>query len=136
VGFFEIVGERFNRGPVGGFDPESRELPDPPSPYAFAWLFIALLAIALWTLMLWSVSEEWTGFLIGMALSAAYLLVASRVRPRPDYSNVGLVRGLIDHPLRISDDLNRLLAFLLLFLLPGRLIGVAFRHGISAYRAR
>ena len=134
MSFLEFFGERFNRGPSGDLRFERENLPVRPSPYALAWLFASLLAIALWTMMLWRVSTTWTGFLVAMALSTAYVLIAARARPRPDYSNVGFVGGLIDHPFRISDDYNRLLAFLILFFLPGRLIANGLRHGLVALR--
>lgn len=51
---------------------------------------------------------------------AVYLLVSYFVRPRPDTSNVGFARGLIDHPFRWSDDFNRALVLLRVLLAPGR----------------
>jgi len=56
----------------------------------------------------------------------AYVVVGTLLRPEPDLSNVGLLGGLIDHPFRLSDDVNRFLIFLLVFLWPGRVIGGGF----------
>jgi hypothetical protein len=136
VGFLEIIGEHFNKGAIGRVDVERQVPPDPPSPFAFVWLIGAGVVIALWTMMLWRVSATWSGFLVTMACSVAYVTIASRARPRPDYSNVGLLHGLIDHPFRYSDDYNRFLAFLILFFLPGRLIAIGLRRGLAPLRNR
>ncbi len=48
---------------------------------------------------------------------AIYLLISGVVRPRPDTTNVGWLGGLVDHPFRWSDDVNRLLILLLVLLL-------------------
>lgn len=63
--------------------------------------------------------------MIGVGLSAAYLVAAYLLRPSPDYSNIGFLGGLIDHPFRYSDDINRFLMFLLAFLWPGRFVATA-----------
>ena len=55
-----------------------------------------------------------------------YVVAGTLLRPKPDYSNVGWFGGLVDHPFRLSDDYNRFLIFLLLFLWPARVIGSGF----------
>ncbi len=62
----------------------------------------------------------WTAIL----LEISYLLIAYFLKPEPDDSNLGWLRGIFDNPFRISDDFNRFLLFLLLALLPGRLVGI------------
>lgn len=52
----------------------------------------------------------------------AYCLIAYLVRPAPDMDNLGIFGLLIDNPLQISDDYNRLLLGLALLLWPGRFI--------------
>ncbi|MHC1723541.1 MAG: hypothetical protein AB9836_10095 [Aminipila sp.] len=43
------------------------------------------------------------------------------ILPKPDYSNVGWFGGIFDNPFRISDDINRMLVFVMVILMPGRL---------------
>jgi len=54
-----------------------------------------------------------------------YSFVAYFVHPEPDTSNMGMFGGLMDHPLRYSDDVNRFLLFFLVILLPGRFLSEA-----------
>lgn len=42
--------------------------------------------------------------------------------------------GLIDHPFRYSDDINRLLIFLSLLLLPGRMVAMGLIDFARAFR--
>ena len=51
-----------------------------------------------------------------------YLMIAFFLRPRPNLDNVGWLGGLVDHPFRFSDDLNRGLGCLFVVLLPGRYV--------------
>jgi len=41
-------------------------------------------------------------------------------------AGVGWLGGLVDHPFRYSDDVNRILLFLLVILLPGRFLSETF----------
>ena len=65
-----------------------------------------------------------------------YLVVAPFVRVRPDYRNVGLVGGLIDHPFRWSDNVNRGLIFAQVVLMPGRFVIGGLRDAVAAWRMR
>lgn len=49
-----------------------------------------------------------------------YSCVAYFVHPEPDHSNMGWLGGLMDHPFRYSDDVNRFLLALSIVLAPGR----------------
>ena len=51
-----------------------------------------------------------------------YCLISYKVIPQSDTSNIGLLGGLIDHPFRYSDDINRFLILLSILLYPGRFI--------------
>ena len=63
-----------------------------------------------------------------------YVALAYLITPQPDMDNLGWAGGLIDHPWRYSDDLNRGLLGLAIVLGPGRFVaesvldvGVLFR---------
>jgi hypothetical protein len=60
---------------------------------------------------------------VGIVGCVLYIIVGTLVQPKPDLDNLGLLGGLIDHPLRLRDNLNRFLLFLLIILMPGRFIG-------------
>ena len=62
------------------------------------------------------------GWLIVAGATLGYVIVAHVVRIHPDTSDLGLFGGLIDNPFSISDDINRLMLFFQILLLPGRLI--------------
>jgi hypothetical protein len=120
VGWFEWFGESCNPGPVGDVDmapPSCR----PRNPVVVAILF--LVAVGLlggWLAWLWTVVPSLANFTLAVCATLAYLRIGYFVQPRPDMTNIGLLGGLIDHPFRYSDDLNRLLIFLWIILWPGR----------------
>jgi hypothetical protein len=66
-----------------------------------------------------------------LGLLGFYLFVAFVINPKPDPRNVGWAGGLIDHPLRWSDDQNRMLFGLKVLLLPGRFAVAGVRDLLS-----
>ncbi|MFO0914578.1 MAG: hypothetical protein U0795_16590 [Pirellulales bacterium] len=50
------------------------------------------------------------------------LVTAYFVRPVPDYRNLGWFAGMMDNPLRYSDNINRTLLFASVLLVPGRFL--------------
>ena len=122
MGLFEFLGERHNPGPVGGLEVR------PPDRAGNAPALRAVIAVTLlggWLVLLWRWTSSTETFVAGIGVSVGYLIVAYFVRPTPNYSNVGLLGGLIDHPFRFSDDVNRFLIFLQALLWPGRFISAA-----------
>jgi hypothetical protein len=71
--------------------------------------------------------------LTGLAL--IYVSVGYFVHPEPDDSNIGLFGGLIDHPLRYSDDINRWLRGFDMLLAPGRMVAEGFLDALMYRRA-
>jgi ribosomal protein L37E len=63
--------------------------------------------------------------LIFAGCMVAYGLVAHFLQPSIDTENLGWAGGLIDNPFRISDNFERGKLRLLIFLFPGRFIGLA-----------
>jgi len=90
------------------------------------------LVLAVWIAYLISSTDRVSTAVAGMIATAVYLVAAYFLSPEPDYSNVGLF-GFIDHPLRFTDDMNRMLVMFKAILWPGRLIATgiveAFRIG-------
>jgi hypothetical protein len=84
-----------------------------------ASLVLAAGLLGLWLYVLFAVMHAGLLALVG---TAVYLLVAYVVHPHPELANVGWLGGLFDHPFRYSDDVNRLLVFLVVVLWPGRFV--------------
>ena len=59
---------------------------------------------------------------IRMGLTLLYFIVCFFVHPKPFAANKGWFFGMMNHPFRYSDNINRLLASLKITLLPGRFI--------------
>lgn len=58
--------------------------------------------------------------LAGSIILGLYLVLANLVNPKPNNKDYGLLGGLVDHPFKYTDDINRFLLFLKLFLWPGK----------------
>lgn len=120
MSLFEWLGEIRNPGPIGGVDAETPEPVDLPADLLVLRGAIGLAVLGALVFAAFTAESRW----LGLCLLASYLLVAHLLRPRPDGRNLGWAWGLIDHPLRWSDDMNRLLFWLRVVLWPGR-FGVA-----------
>jgi hypothetical protein len=51
-----------------------------------------------------------------------YLFVAYWLDVEPDMENIGFFHGLVNHPFRMSDNINRTMAFVKVALMPGRFV--------------
>ena len=127
MSLLEWLFEHKNPGPVGGIDGgipgESGVEPS----VRKARALVAAIAIGGVVYLIQRNAESPTDLGVALGAFVAYIAIGSFFHPKPDYSNVGLLGGLIDHPLRWSDDVNRILAFLLVLLYPGRLLGIGLR---------
>ena len=56
------------------------------------------------------------------------------LHPRADRSNLGLLGGLLDHPLSWTDDANRFLLALQVVLFPGRFVAESLVDGLRLLR--
>jgi hypothetical protein len=126
MSLFEWFGERYNPGPVGSIDAETPGVTRN-RPLSVVFFCTAVVVLGVWAGLLWSWTgaDHWPWFATWLLVTLAYLLVAFFFVPRPDLSNVGLAGGLIDHPFRYSDDLNRTLLTFHIVLWPGRLLAQA-----------
>jgi hypothetical protein len=136
MSLLEWIGERRSPGPLGTIEHQE---PDPGhwSPRIIV-VRAVIAAVMLAAAIAWVVgaisSERDTGYAL-LALGI-YCSIAYWVSPRPDYENVGLVGGVIDHPFRWSDDYNRLLVFVKVVLWPGRFVVVSIRDLLRLMRSR
>ncbi len=121
---FEWLGEMFNPGPVGDIKFGGRGS-DEKRPWAIVFYFcLTILMIG----GIYYLVHAIIGFVSfkSIAYTAAgvflYCLVSYFISPQADTSNIGWLGGLVDHPFRYSDDLNRWLLFFALILFPGLFI--------------
>jgi hypothetical protein len=76
--------------------------------------------------------ERWTGH---AGLYRELLALAYAAAPRPDLSNIGLWGTPINHPFRFTDNINRMQAFFLVILAPGRLVSAGLVDLVFLLRA-
>lgn len=117
---FEWLFERRRPGPVGTI-----EVSEPDGRDGAGALVRGLLALGLLIWFAWWVAREWPDApdrFTAAVLTLLYLGIAYFLRVQPNFRNVGLWGTPIDHPLRFTDDLNRMLWFVQMLLWPGRFI--------------
>lgn len=131
MGLLEYLFERKNPGSVGEIQKNR-----PPSERGdVIWVVLKLMISIAITCGLFYITVL-QDFSLGKALIfiliyTVYNIISYRYVPRPDTSNMGLLGGLIDHPFRYTDDLNRSLLFLSILLYPGRFISTTL---VQTYR--
>lgn len=138
MGLFEWFGESYNPGPIGGIggaeqdDDEHQELRG----FVLFKFSLSLIIVAVVYYLIFTklCLLNYKNFMMVNVLVALYLVFAYLVRPNPNFSNVGLLGGLIDHPFRYSDDINRFLLFLMVILYPGKFIVLSIVKGIILFR--
>lgn len=122
MGLFEIIGERYNPGTYGNITSSNSSETN----FNKTTLIIRTIAslgiiVGLYILFYgWTFSSK--QIFIYLIIISLYSLVGYFIVPKPDYNNMGLFGGFIDHPFRYSDDFNRSLFFVMIFLFPGKFI--------------
>ena len=127
MSFFEWLGESYDPGPSGDTQFGARERGRQTRRGVLVRVFVSLGLLGLLGFIMYhqmGIREFQTYRNAGVGVMV-YSLIAYFVHPEPDTSNVGFLGGLVDHPFRYSDDVNRILIFLLLVLLPGRFLSEA-----------
>jgi hypothetical protein len=122
MSLLEWLGELRNPGPTGDVS-LGGPTPSGGSPARIvvrAVVAVVLLGAATW----FAVRDALEPFASPIAPAALvlYLVASALVNPEPDADNVGLFGGAMDHPFRISDDVNRTLLLLAVVLAPGKFV--------------
>lgn len=136
MSLFEWWMERGKEAPDGELRVGSPER-EGRSPEAIA-LRGAIAVVVLAALLSYVVTnvEDRRDLLFYLGLLAFYLGAAFWLSPEPDADNMGMAGGIIDHPFRYSDDVNRRLLLLRVLLAPGRFVTVSLRDAIAHGRGR
>ena len=124
MSIWEWLFERNNPGPLGSIcdsdkNPEKENL----------WVTVVggCLALAALSFVSWhfviadSFKYQFWDYLLRPLSLCIYLLVCANYTVRPAFNNMGYL-GFIDNPFRYTDDINRWLFFIMIALLPGKLI--------------
>ncbi|MCB9081950.1 MAG: hypothetical protein H6555_09595 [Lewinellaceae bacterium] len=130
MGLFEWIGEHYNPGPTGSIDFNGNKQPQGPPPHINLRFLVAagLFSAVQYGFAKAGYLADFSQLFLAEGCLAAYLLMAYFIRVRPNFDNTGWVPFLINHPFRISDNLNRLLVFLWVIFAPGKFVAQAIVH--------
>lgn len=127
MSYLEGFPEPADPGPVGKLElnaPEPED--DEPPTRELVWLAIGIglifLSIGLYGVFYHLDYEGAMPVLLKLCGLALYVLLSYMVTALPDYTNLGLLGGLLDNPYRITDNYNRWLLYIQAILVPGKLI--------------
>ena len=136
MSLLEWLGEARNPGPVGSIEGGS---PEPihwrPRVIVLRGV-VAIVVVAAAAVGIARVTDTAAETIILTTVATVYCGIAYWITPRPALDNVGWFGGLIDHPFRWSDDVNRSLVFLGVILWPGRFLTVSLRDVIRYWRGQ
>jgi hypothetical protein len=124
MSIFEYLFERKNPGNVGSIEKNELPIKKVSTPILLLKLFISIIMV--YGLFYVTVRQNFNfiNMMIFIIILFSYCLASYKFIPKPDTSNVGLLGGMIDHPFRYSDDLNRILIVFLILMYPGRFITI------------
>jgi hypothetical protein len=136
MGLFEILFERRNPGNIGNFQKNNKPIRHVSIPILILKLIVSMSVVYELFYMTVLHSFNLINSIVFTLFLLIYCLISYKVIPQPDTSNVGLLGGLIDHPFRYSDDLNRLLILCSILLYPGRFIATTVIETILLFKRR
>ena len=127
MSLLEFYGEQHNSGERGSIEISDGHITFRSKPLILirAIVVIVLVSVVWWLAWPYLPLE---GFQRGLLLVGASLIYASLgylIRPEPNFENMGWLGGLMDHPFRYSDDINRTLLLVRILLDPGRFVAVS-----------
>jgi hypothetical protein len=122
MGLLEYFFERKNPGNVGSIQREKQTIKYISLPLVLIKIIIsAFFVFGLFYLTVWQ-NLSIINILIFIIILIFYCVISYQVIPRPDTTNMGLLGGLIDHPFKYTDDMNRFLLLLSVLMYPGRFV--------------
>jgi len=91
-----------------------------------------IIGIGLLGLSEWGIMVSGYPVLLNILL-IIYLVIAYNVDPKPRMDKLGLLGGLVDHPFKYTDDINRTMLFFKIILFPGKIIGTSIIGVIKGF---
>lgn len=140
MSLFEWFGESYFPGEIGTVEKRSSWTRKTPRYKVIINFVVSIAMIAGLFYLIFEGSDEMSiqKFIIISVLFIVYCLASFVINPKPDYKNIGIGGTPIDHPFRISDDINRFLMIMKAMLWPGFYITRSFielvvliKHGKS-----
>lgn len=121
MGLFEFIGEAVRPGKIGTIKikkgkKEKRII------LLIAKTILSVAMISFIYCLIFGISFRLKECSVFIAILAIYSISGYFVSAKPDYSNVGWFGGFVDNPFKISDDVNRMIVFFMVMLIPGKLI--------------
>ena len=121
MGLLEFIGESISPGKMGSIDVTKGRKEKRIGILIVKTILSIGIVVVLYHLILGK-SVHVKELLLFIAAIAVYSSAGYFISPKPDYSNIGWFGGVFDNPFKISDDINRALIFIMIILMPGRLI--------------
>ncbi|MBH1939663.1 hypothetical protein I5677_01995 [Mobilitalea sibirica] len=134
MGLLEYLLERKNPGKMGEFQKNNQPVKKVHGVIVLIKLIASILFIYFLFNMFVRSNLNLQNVIVFVLILFIYCLISYKVIPRPDPSNVGLIGGLIDHPFRYTDDVNRLLILFLFLLYPGRFVSTTIFQTILLFK--
>ncbi len=128
MSIFEWLMEGTNPAPIGSVEIDEKQ--DQLNGYPnWIKLLVVIATSAFWSALLYAlyIYNDFDTLLNCSVFIAIYLFIAFFIKPKPNRENIGWFGGLIDHPFRWSDDVNRMILILEVLLFPGKCLLLSFR---------
>ena len=129
----EFIGELIKPGEIGTVDITKREKEKSIDMLIVKTIISIAIVIVIYYLN-FRISFHIKEFILFVAIMAVYSAAGYFILLKPDYSNVGLFRGILNNPFRISDNVNRMLVIIMVILIPGRLISTTVLSWIDLFK--
>ncbi len=136
MSFLEWWGESVDPGKVGQVDLRGQHEVCQSRTLIVLRLVVVLIGLpVLWGLAISTIAlPVWQAGALVVGGTLIYMALGYLLRPEPDMDNLGWCGGLMDHPWRYSDDINRMLVALAVVLGPGRFVAESLLDGLTLFK--
>lgn len=134
MGLIEFIGELIRPGKMGTVD-ITKGKKERRIGMLMIKTILSIVIVAAPYYMIYGISFHLKEFLLFVVVMAIYSAAGYFVSPKPDYSNVGWFGGIFDNPFKVSDDVNRILIFIMIILMPGRLVSTTVLSWIDLFKS-
>jgi len=121
MGLIELIGESIRPGKIGTIDTTKGEK-EKRIGVLIVKTILSIAIVAVLYYLMFGISVHLKELLLFVAVMTVYSITGYFISPKPDYFNIGWFGGVFNNPFKISDDINRMLIFIMIILMPGRLI--------------
>jgi hypothetical protein len=127
MSLLELYGEQFDPGDKGTVEISDGHITFRSKPLILfrAIVVIVLVSAAWWLAWPYLPLEGFQRGVLLVGVTLIYVSLGYLVRPEPNFENMGWLGGVVDNPVRYSDDINRTLLTVRILLDPGRFVAVS-----------